>query len=66
MTDGAIEVWASLPDEIRLDRTFVPFHQEHERRKSKLIFLKLNCDQSVEIFKKKYLKNLKLKQVACQ
>lgn len=38
VTEGAIEVWASLPDEIRLDQSFVPFHQEHDRRKSKTYF----------------------------
>lgn len=38
MTQGAIEVWASLPDEIRRDQSFIPFHEENERMTSKQIF----------------------------
>lgn len=38
MTQGAIEVWATLPEEIRHDQSFVPFHQEHERMRGKQVF----------------------------
>lgn len=31
VTQGAIEVWATLPDEIRQDPSLAPFRQEHER-----------------------------------
>lgn len=40
VTQGAIEVWASLPEEIRRDQSFVPFHQEHERIKGKQLLKK--------------------------
>lgn len=31
VTQGAIEVWATLPDEIRQDPSLASFRQEHER-----------------------------------
>lgn len=37
LTQGAVEVWASLPEGIRCDQSFVPFHEEHERIKGKQI-----------------------------
>lgn len=31
VTQGAVEVWATLPDEIRQDPSLASFRQEHER-----------------------------------
>lgn len=31
VTQGAVEVWANLPDEIRQDPSLASFRQEHER-----------------------------------
>lgn len=31
VTQGAVEVWATLPDEIRDDPSLASFRQEHER-----------------------------------
>lgn len=31
VTEGAVEVWANLPDEIRQDPSLASFRQEHER-----------------------------------
>lgn len=31
VTQGAVEVWATLPDEIREDPSLASFRQEHER-----------------------------------
>lgn len=37
VTQGAVEVWANLPDEIRKDPSFKSFWQQHERIYGKLI-----------------------------
>lgn len=36
VTQGAVEVWATLPDEIRQDPSLASFRQEHERIHGKL------------------------------
>lgn len=45
VTQGAVEVWANLPDEIRQDPSFTSFRQEHARIHGKWkpfrIFLKM-------------------------
>lgn len=37
VTQGAIEVWANLPDEIRQDPSLASFRQEHERIHGELL-----------------------------
>lgn len=37
VTQGAVEVWATLPDEIRQDPSLASFRQEHERIHGKSI-----------------------------
>lgn len=39
VTQGAVEVWATLPDEIRQDPSLASFRQEHERLHGKLNFV---------------------------
>lgn len=39
VTQGAVEVWANLPDEIRQDPSLASFRQEHERIHGKCFFL---------------------------
>lgn len=44
VTQGAVEVWATLPDEIRQDPSLASFRQEHERihGKCSMIFVLWN------------------------
>lgn len=39
VTQGAVEVWATLPDEIRQDPSLASFRQEHERIHGKYIYI---------------------------
>lgn len=39
VTQGAVEVWANLPDEIRQDPSLASFRQEHERIHGKFTIL---------------------------
>lgn len=41
VTQGSVEVWATLPDEIRQDPSLASFRQEHERIHGKHQFLNL-------------------------
>lgn len=43
VTQGAVEVWATLPDEIRQDPSLASFRQEHERLHGKWIFISSFC-----------------------
>lgn len=36
VTQGAVDIWANLPDEIRQDPSFTSFRQEHARIHGKL------------------------------
>lgn len=38
VTQGAVEVWATLPDEIRHDPSLASFRHEHERIHGKFLF----------------------------
>lgn len=47
VTQGAVEVWANLPDEIRQDPSLASFRQEHERIHGEFTYLKLNTKLKV-------------------
>lgn len=50
VTQGAVEVWANLPDEIRQDPSLISFRQEHERIHGKPIPHHFNAFQFIYSF----------------